>query len=349
MNRRPTLRDVATQAGVAVSTASHVFSRTVFVTPGTRALVLTAADHLGYEPRRRSRPRSPVGTLTALGVVTRWSHQASAANPFFGPVLQGVEQVCRALGISLTIEVVQPDGDGGGELPVMVRRGRVQGILAVSVHDPDYLRRLLATGTGCVLVDHAVEEPAIDCVRDDDERSGYLATRHLLEHGHLDPVPAIIAGPSAMTSISDRVAGYRRALAEFDRTVEPAYLRLEHDLNPTGGRAAMAELLALPIRPTAVFCCTDTLALGALAEVRERGLRIPADISVIGHDDIDLAAHTDPPLTTMRVDKGLLGAQAVWHLVQRVAQPDLAVRDTRLRVSLIPRGSVGARPARPHR
>ncbi|MFC4038425.1 LacI family DNA-binding transcriptional regulator [Dactylosporangium siamense] len=336
---------MAARAGVAVSTASHVFSRTVFVTPATRAIVLTAADDLGYEPRLRSRSRSPVGTLTAVGVITRWSHQASAANPFFGPVLQGVEQVCRTLGLSLTLEVVEPDPDGGSELPVMVRRGRVQGVLAVSVHDPVHLHQLIETGIGCVLVDHAVEDPAIDCVRDDDERSGYLATRHLLEHGHLDPVPAIVAGPSAMTSMSDRVAGYRRALAEFGRAVDPAHLRLEADLNIAGGRAAMAALLALPTRPTAVFCCTDTLAIGALATLRDHGLRVPDDVSVIGHDDIDMAAHTDPPLTTMRVDKRLLGAQAVWHLVQRVAEPGLAVRDTRLRVSLVPRASVTHRPA----
>jgi DNA-binding LacI/PurR family transcriptional regulator len=341
-SRRATLRDVAERAGVAVSTASGVFSRKTFVAPATRALVLAAAEDLGYRPKHFALTPAP-GTreVTTLGVLTRWSHQNAVANPFFGPVLQGVEQTCAKIGITVAFEVV---GDRAPELPMLVKRGVVQGLIAVSAHEPDYLRDLVATGVGCVLVDHFVEEPFLDTVRDDDQRSGHAATRHLLESGHTRPPPAMIAGPTAMTSIAERVAGYRRALAEAMVPFDPTYLVRDVELNPSGGREAMARLLELPVPPTAVFCSSDTVAIGALAMLDDRGIGVPEQVSLIGHDDIDLAAHTTPPLSTMHVDKRLLGAQAVWHLVQRLENPDLAVRDTRLRVSLVRRNSVGPPP-----
>lgn len=340
--RRATLREVAERAGVAVSTASGVFSRKTFVAPGTRALVLAAAEDLGYRPKHFTLLPSPgAREVTTLGVLTRWSHQNSVANPFFGPVLQGVEQACAKIGITVAFEVV---GDRAPELPMLIKRGLVQGLIAVSAHEPQYLRELLDTGVACVLVDHSVEEPSVDTVRDDDERSGYAATRHLLEAGHTRPAPAMIAGPTPMTSIAERVVGYRRALNEFGVAFEPGYLLHDVELNPSGGRAAMARLLDLPVPPTAVFCSSDTVAIGALATLAERGIAVPDQVSIIGHDDIDLAAHTSPPLSTMHVDKRLLGAQAVWHLVQRLENPDLAIRETRLQVSLVRRQSVGPPP-----
>jgi LacI family transcriptional regulator len=206
------------------------------------------------------------------------------------------------------------------------------------------------------LVDTRVDAPRVphgraaaatlDVVRNDDERGGYLATRHLLDLGHTDPVPAMIAGPAEFPSISDRLRGYRRAIADAGHHVDSALVRATA-LSPAGGRAQMAELLDLPTPPTAVFCCNDATALGALATLRERGLHVPGDISVVGYDDIELAGQATPPLTTVRVDKELMGAQSVWHLLQRLRRPTMPGRETLLEVSLVVRDSTA--PPRHHR
>lgn len=348
------MRQVAERAGVSLGTASAVFSGNAAVSGDARRAVHQAAHALRYRPRRPvSDPYRSSEAMRSIGLVIRLMEHGLRTNPFYAAVLQGAQQVCASLDLSLSYELtvgIERDDP----LPLVVQRRETHGLLLVGYLPDHTVEEIAATGVPCVLVDNS--EPSrldstrpalsrIDSVRNDDGQGGYLATRHLLDLGHTDPVPAMIAGPSEFPSIRDRVRGYRRAIVESGHRVEPQLVR-STSLSPAGGRTEMNDLLDLPNPPTSVFCCNDATALGALATLRERGLAVPEDFSVVGYDDIELAAHAAPPLTTVRVDKELLGAQGVWHLVQRIGQPEMTGRETRLEVVLVTRGSSGPRHTR---
>ncbi|MFI7453342.1 LacI family DNA-binding transcriptional regulator [Nonomuraea sp. NPDC049714] len=336
---RATLKEVADRAGVSIGTASAVFSGKSWVSPDTGSAVRLAAEELGYRPRARKAVRES----GLIGFVSSVSDMFSPSNPYYAPVLSGAQQACAELGLSMTYEVVHPGGD---RLPLCVEREQVSGLLVLSfAPDRDYLRRILDAGVTCVLLEHAVEELPVDYIRHDDETGGYLATRHLLELGHTDPPPAIITADDRIVPAARRLAGYRRALAGHGLRAPSSYVR-RSDFSSKLGYEQMAALLALPKPPTAVFCANDESALGALDALRDRGLSAPGDVSVIGYDDVAMSAHASPPLTTIAADKELLGAQAVWHLVQRIQRPDMTSRDTELAVQLVRRRSTAPPPRR---
>ena len=339
--RRSTLREVAQRAGVSVGTASGAFTSNSSVSDEARAAVLAAASEIGYHPRRRPVQALAAG-VTTLGLLARAAHYVGPSNPFYGPVLYGAQGAVGDLGLSLVLETLR-DGDlSAHELPRIVERRQAQGLLLAGYVDSDYIRAILATGTPCVVIDHTADGVPVDSVCADDHQGGFLATRHLLDLGHRDPVPAVITGPSFSSSTRTRLDGYRYALAEAGLKVEPAYIR-EGRLNAESGREEMAALLDLPTPPTALFCCNDNTALGAIDLLRERGISVPEDFSVVGYDDIAMAAHSVPRLTTVAVDKELLGMQAVWNLAQRIRHPQMGIRETRLRVHLVERSSTAQR------
>jgi LacI family transcriptional regulator len=335
--RRSTLRAVAERAGVSIGTASAVFANKAWVSTSARSAVRGAADELGYQPRERRNGGAGGGRpVTNIGFVAQISEMFSPAGPSFASVLFGAQQACAELNISMNYEVSDP---AAGQLPLSVERRQVSGLLLFGHgSDREYLRRIIDTGVACVLLGHAETELPVDHVRHDDETGAYRATRHLLDLGHVDPPPAIITGDPEVLPAEVRLGGYRRALAERNLTVQESYVR-RSTFDVAGGAARMAELLDLPVPPTAVFCANDESAVGALETLRKRGREVPRDVSLIGYDDIATAAHTVPPLTTVAADKELLGAQAVWHLLERIKRPTMNGRDTRLSVRLVERSS----------
>ncbi|GAA3240779.1 LacI family DNA-binding transcriptional regulator [Dactylosporangium siamense] len=341
---RPTLQDVATLAGVSIGTASSVFSRRQPVAARTREAVLGAAAQLGYRPRPRFGAPDVPG-LQTVGLLARPIHYPGPTNPYYSVVLQGAQRAAADLGLTMTYEALPVDG-AGAALPLVVRRRAAQGLLILGWVHPRLLERIVATGIPCVLVDHTAEGLPVDSVRADDARGAALATKHMIRLGHRDPPPALITGPTDLLPIADRYAGYRAALHASGVTLDPRYVRRAPDAEPYGGRLAMHQLLDLPRPPTAVFCWSDTAAIGALQSMRERQIAVPRQCSVFGFDDIDLAGHTSPALTTVRVDKRLLGAQGIWHLVQRIREPQLPPRLTYVDVQLALRESVAPPPAR---
>ncbi|WP_161982554.1 LacI family DNA-binding transcriptional regulator [Dictyobacter alpinus] len=337
--RRVSLRDVARQAGVSIGTASNVFSGNAWVAPETRLLVTATAIEMGYSPRV-SRPTDVTDSkTTTLSFLVRGTPIPLSINPYYAPILNGVEKACSAHGMSLMYSVVDENVEDSSELPLMIQRREVQGILVVDYFKPAFFSILEELGLPFVLVEHKLDTARTDSVTVDDEHGGYLATRYLLEHGHVSPPPAMITAPPQLLSVSRRLAGYRRALNEYGLQERADYVRMG-DLNITGGYNEMQALLQLPEVPSAVFCCNDITALGALNALKEHGISVPDQCSLIGYDDIDLAAQMNPPLTTVKSETELLGLQGVWHLLERMKYPQLAARHTLLEVQLIERASV---------
>lgn len=343
--RRVALREVAQHARVSLGTASNALTARARVAPATRAAVLAAATELGYQtrPRRAATARRRIGMV---GLIVRRLDDPLLATPFYPLVLHGAQAACAERGIGLTYETVASLPSEVPHLPLMVRRKQVDGVLVLGWVGDAVLGMLRGADVPFVLVDYDVRPAIADAVCGDDEGGGYLATRHLLDHGHRAPAPACIVGQLRHPSLRDRLAGYRRALAEAGLAVDDAFVRTagsgpERDVDH--GYAEMRALLELPRPPTAVFCANDMIAIGALKALRDRGVAVPEACSVVGYDDIAVAAHTAPPLTTVRVDKELLGAQGVRHLLERIEHPDMALRQTRLAVALRERVSVAAR------
>ena len=187
-----------------------------------------------------------------------------------------------------------------------------------------------------VLLDREIDGIEADLIEVDHAAGGELATSHLLSLGH--PRVACIGGPANLRPSRQREAGWRRALAKA--AIEPRDDELERgDFGPQGGAAAMGRLLASPSPPTAVFVCNDLMAIGALHAAHAAGLDVPGALSVVGFDDIELAAYTMPPLTTIAQPKEEIGTGAAALLLERIRagrtdlrrvllQPALRVRAT---------------------
>jgi LacI family transcriptional regulator len=302
-----TIGRVAERAGVGVGTVSRVLNDSTNVRPETRARVLAVIEELGYRPNRSARALAGGRTLT-VGVVAPFFTQPSAVER-----LRGVCEVLDERGYDLVLLDVVPSGDEHERLRRLVA-GQVDGLLVVSlpeaaVHDP---------GVPVVLVDATAERTP--CVWVDDERGGRLAAAHLLELGHrrvafLGDPPRSAHG---FTSSEDRLRGFAAGLAAAGAPLPPELVRRGPHRRDEAQRLAV-ELLALPEPPTAVFAASDTQALGVREAALRAGLTVPRDLSVVGFDDVELAAHVG--LTTVRQPLHESGRRGCALLLDRVARP----------------------------
>lgn len=343
-DRRVGLRQVAQRAGVSLSTASNVFADKpgVSISDETRNAVLAAATELKYQPR----PRQEVvqlSNVTRLGAILR-KPLPLLTSPFYANIIHGIQEACEARGISLMYGRVDETVSSLDELPTMIQRKEIQGVLTIGYFDESFFLLLRRLEQPFVMIDHLIESLQPDSVICDDEQGGYLATQYLIEHGHRQPAPATIAGPANYFSSQARLAGYRRAMAAYNLPIDEAVIRYG-DLTVNAGYSEMLALLDLPHPPTAVFCGNDEMAIGAMNALQMRGLRVPEDCSIIGFDDIQLAPYAISPLTTIRVEKEWMGAQGVWQLIERITHPDMPARRTIMNVKLIERQSVQSLPA----
>jgi LacI family transcriptional regulator len=234
---------------------------------------------------------------------------------------------------------------GSGRGPhAYARRARhhgVDGVVVLAVDDAEEpeLQKLIGSGTPVVAVDLALNGERASYVASDNLGGARLAVRHLHTLGHRRI--ATIVGLAHTKPAADRLLGYRAELQELGLTPTPDY-EAAGDFYLESGEAATRKLLALPEPPTAVFAASDLMAVGAIRAIEEAGLRCPGDIAVVGFDDIQLAEHVSPALTTIRQDKRALGAAAARSLVQLIDETETALHVSVLPVELVVRDSCGA-------
>jgi len=301
-----TLRDIAAATGLSIGTVSRALKHQSGMTESTRSLVLETAERLGYDfGQLRS------GPIRRIAFLLHSQHNTLASGSFFSPVLHGAEEVCRREGIALSFFAVGPAE------PVMglIRLHQPDAILCAGYFEPEVLTSLQQAGKPIVLVD--MQRRGFTSVNPDNQHGGYLATQHLLRAGRKRI--AMLSGSLAHYSIQQRNRGFRQAL--FDARVH-ADPDLEVVLPAVGDAEqsvsdAMQALLALPKRADAVFCYNDSTALAAMKACRKAGLKIPQDIAIVGFDDIAAAPAGIPPLSTVRVDKAVLGQTGVELLLQK--------------------------------
>ena len=308
-----TLKDVAERAGVDVSTASRALSadKSSLVKPATRNRVLAAAEELGYRGNLTASAlrRGRTGTV---GVIV-----ADLSNPFIGPVLRGV---AGTLGNRDLLPIMTETGDLSAALAKVCDKllaQRVDGIIATAGRygDRSLLKRV-ATEVPVVLAVRDLPGSGIPAISHDDLAGGRLAAEHLLGLGHRHL--AQLEGPEDIWSFEGRAQGFRETV----RAAGGTCLDIDRSIRlPTvdAGRQLAAELLESggPL-PSAVFAHNDTIAIGAIATFRERGIAVPDDISVVGYNDVPLTDQIEPPLTTIRLPGYELGRLAAELVLTRI-------------------------------
>lgn len=320
--RRPTSADVAARAGVSRTTVSFVLNdrRDANITEETRQRVRAAAAELGYHVHGAARALAG-GASQTIGLVLRQLPEQVAADALLAETLWGIGEEVQRRGYRVLVEPLPPEGGSYGDL---VRSQRVDGLIVSGPRsDDDELVALVAEEFPIILQGSlpGLGAPSVDV----DNRAGAAsAVRHLVGLGHRR-IACVTNASRAYTAAQERLAGYRDALVggglEYDES-----LVVEGGFDATSGLRAMQALLERAVPFTAVFVASDVVAFGALRALREAGRRVPDDVSVAGFDDIPLARHFDPPLTTVRLPARALGAAAGHALLERLAGQPGSVR-----------------------
>ena len=298
--------------------------------------MLAQAAELDYVPSAAARTlvtrRSQI-----LGIVLNTGpDHPDIGHPFFQDVLAGLKQAAGDLGYDLLVfAAYRPE-----EFLRRALHHRVDGLILMGVdrREPE-LARLLERRIPAVAVDLDVTGERVGYVTSDNVAGAKLAVRHLHRLGHRRI--ATITGPPRLPPAGDRLRGYRDELAALGLVEREDDVR-EGDFYVESGHREARALLAALDRPSAVFAASDMMALGVIRAARELGLSVPGDVAVVGFDDAELAAHADPPLTSVRQDKVGLGAAAATALVGLIESDDTPPPALILPVELVVRRSCGA-------
>ncbi|MEU7300037.1 LacI family DNA-binding transcriptional regulator [Streptomyces sp. NPDC007206] len=332
----PTLAVVAREAGVSVPTASKVVNGREDVAPETRRRVTEALDRLGYVRR----PRFDMARTPSLVDVVVHSLEST----WSGAVLHGVEAAAYEADLGVVVSA-GPNGTGRAErewLDRLTARGSSGVLFNLAELSPAQYAWLDHHRIPYVLIDPAHEPPpGVVSVGAANWQGGVSATEHLLGFGHRRI--AVIAGQRRTVCGGARVAGYRSALASAGLRHRAEYVR-HAGSDEAAARRCTHELLDLPEPPTAVFVCSDRMALGVYEALAERGLRVPDDMSVVGFDDLPQARWAVPALTTVRQPLGEMAATALRLLVRMMHGERPEGTRTELSTRLVVRGSTAAPP-----
>jgi LacI family transcriptional regulator len=339
VSKKPTLRDIAEQADVAVSTVSQVLNNKPNVSAETRRRVLKVAAEIGY--RQKVTSNGPLASqLSTVGLLTRSrDRDPLIVNPFYSYIIAGADRECQRNNVHLMYANIEVDARNHAlSLPAMLLDEVLDGVIIVGAFleetITDISRRV---GRNIVLTDaYTSDGAAFDSVLIDNFRGAFAAVSHLIENGHRR-IGLIGSSPDSYPSIMERRQGYLAALEQHGIT--ESYIE-DSELSRPDAFQASLRLIERSPEITAIFACNDNVAMGVMNALHQAGLAIPQDMSLVGFDDIDYAQEVVPPLTTVHVDKVLIGVMAVRHLRDRAEDPHRPALKTLISTQLIQRGSV---------
>ena len=349
--KQPRIADVAREAGVSKTAVSFAFNSPDRLSAETAAHIRDVADDLGYRPRPVARAHAGRNTM-AIGLLTPQALSAVLANPFYAELCSGVAAQTDQAGYGLLF--LSPLH---GSLMWAISHATVDGFVTVGLsEDHPEVEQIRRSGLPMVLVD-GVALPEHGSVESNDDVGARSAARHLVALGHRDFVvigmeaaimPSLLEsspGPTD-TVVGRRLAGYRQGL-------ELGGVKLRDDrfvvgqASFDGGVASFRRIWEDGLRPTAVLVMSDVMAIGVLWAAREVGLRVPEDLSIVGFDDVDVAKHSNPPLTTVHQPIRQKGQESTRILLRMIANPDLERPEHKvLETRLIIRGSTALAPLR---
>lgn len=316
---RVSIKDVAKAAGVSHSTVSRALNDSPLVNAETKARIQRLSQQMGYSPDAIARSLVTQRTRT-VGVVA-----TTITDPFVAEVVQGVEDAAQESGYSIILTSSASEPERELAAVEMLRAKRVDGVIVTSSRiGALYLQHLEGIGVPVVLVNNHNEQSGryTFSVSVDNRHGGHLATAHLIEKGHRRI--GYVSGPADHSDDLGRLAGYRQALGEATIPFDPA-LVVPGNGRLDGGERALCLLRGMAGLPTGVFCYNDMTAIGLISAARQVGLWVPGDLAVVGFDDIPLAAHVYPPLTTVAQPQRDMGRRAMGMALALMAADDSAV------------------------
>jgi LacI family transcriptional regulator len=333
----PTLRDVAQLAGVHPATASRALNPQTrpLVNTDTARKVLRAAESIGYQPNPIARSLKTARTST-VGLVI-----PDLTNPLFPPIVRGIEKVLAEVGYSAWI--VNTDHDPAREERQVesLRSRQVEGlIIATARRTHPLLVRLHQQGVRMVLVNRRVDNLDVPAVTADDDAGVAMAVSHLAALGHTRI--AHLAGPMDTSTGVARARAFRHAIRDHGLADDPALIVEAGYWSETEGATALRTLLERDSRFTAIVAGNDLIALGCYDVFAELGIRCPADISVVGFNDMPFLDKMNPPLTTVRIPQYEIGGEAARLLLDTIDDPERHARSVLLPPSLVVRASTTA-------
>ncbi len=313
-----TLRDIADAAGVSMGTVSLVLNEKKGIASSTRQRVLDAAHMLGYEATAR---RIPTNNLT-INIVIEHLPVVPTSDPFNKAILLGIDAVARSVGYRVVFEFVLPS-----YIPEVSHweRDSTAGLIILGGGDlsPEWVQAAVESRLPVIMVDHFIPDLELPTIVPDNFAGAYAATQYLIAMGH--ERIGFIRGPSKYWTLGERQAGYMLAMQRAGLGPDPELVPPRVSHGDEKGFGEMQSLLNLAVPPTAVFAVSDKAAVGAYRAVKERGLSIPADVSIVGFDDVDEACLLQPPLTSVRVSGKAMGQVAAERLLSLI---ELADQDT---------------------
>ncbi|MEO8242701.1 MAG: LacI family DNA-binding transcriptional regulator [bacterium] len=331
---KATMMDVAAQAGVSQATVSLVLNDNsgARLSEVTRARVIEAARELGYELVKRG-PRRPVVDKTVIGLVV----DEISTDPWMALGFDGVREKAWEFGLTVNLTVTHGDPDIEDQVIAMLERQPLLGIIYGTILTRQVTPLPALFDHPSVLLNCYDAKRRLPSVLPGDLMGGRSATERLLMAGHRRI--GLINGQKGIDASSDRLRGYRQALAARDIAFDPT-LVYPGNWEPSSGYQGTHALMALPAPPTAIFCANDMMAVGCLEALKERGLAIPGDVAVIGFDDREIAQFTRPPLTTLILPHCDMGTTAAEYLIDHAA--GLPARPAQMKVEcpLVERQSV---------
>ena len=331
----PTIKDVAREAGVSVATVSRVMNDSGPVSEETRRRIREVAQRMRFTPNLAARSLITARTTT-LGVLL-----PDLYGEFFSEVIRGVDQAARRHGYHLLVSSSHADR-AETEAALRAMRGRVDGLIIMS---PDLDARALVQNLPdrlpLVLLNSALEGDAYDSLTIENFQGATAMVRHLVGLGHRRI--AMIKGAARNHDAAERLRGYRAALRKAGIERVPEW-ELAGDFTDGSGYRAVAELLRLDPRPTAVFAANDAMAIGAMSALREAGIDVPGEMAVTGFDDIPVARYVSPALTSVRVPIWEMGERATERVLRMlVGKEGRTRRRETLATELVVRASCGAK------
>ncbi|WP_147804545.1 LacI family DNA-binding transcriptional regulator [Alkalicoccus halolimnae] len=325
-----TIKDVAKQAGVAVSTASYALNGTKKMKQETKERVLQAARELQYQKNGVAMDLKKSKTKTIALILS------DLTGPFYSELIRGVQE--EVLEKKYDLLVCSSYGNESSTAAKFLREKRADGVilLAHNISD-DFITESARTGFPIIVLDRVLpEKEALTSITVNNYKGGYEATRHLLEKGAVSA--ACIHGPINSSDSQERLSGYEQALQDSGLKKDSKWI-LNGSFTHEGGYQATKILIHQGDLPNAVFYANDEMAIGGLEALKESGLNVPEDIAIIGFDDIQLAPYLQPPLTTMRHPKYEMGKLAS-HVIFQVLEGQPVKSHYTLETEFINRESV---------
>lgn len=321
---KPTIYDIAREAGVSATTVSKVINNKGRISEKTRKKIMEIIDKLHYQPNVLASAMKGKSTYTIALLIP------DAANPIYAQYLKYIEEYGQELGFSVVMCSTGSDPEKEAKHITLLKQKRVDGFIIASVfkNEPVF-RQLIEEEIPLVLISLHRPELPVGSVTGDDYLGGYIATEHLLSLGHHRI--GIIAQEGTVSG-AERVRGYEKALINAGIELDKNLIRTTTDLTIEGAQLSARELLSNRQRPTAIFGCNDILAIGAMLAAKELSIKIPDELSVVGFDNTVMCKIVEPQLSSIAIPIHEMGRQAMGLLIQQIEQKD----NMKQRISLLP-------------